>query len=73
MTMPDELSRLTPRTGKADSINHIVQPAFKKLHQSIASHSLLALRFEEKAAKLAFPEPVGIANLLLLTKLDTVF
>src|SRR4051812_33955949 len=72
MTVTDQLPGLTPRRGKAESHEHVVEPALEQPQQVLSGDAGLAAGLVVVVAELLFEQLVVTARLLLLPKLMPV-
>src|SRR4051812_1780472 len=72
VTVGHEVTSLRARSGDAHPVDHVVQPQLQRAEEVLAGHARTVLRIDEVVAELAFEDPVGPADLLLLAKLETV-
>ncbi len=70
--MTHQLTRLTPRDGKAEAVDDAVQTALQLLQQDFAGNALGAGGLLEVIAELAFLREVHTLRLLLFAKLQAV-
>ena len=66
--------RAAARGGSdSETINYVVETAFKKLKEDLTGDTLSARCLVEKVVELLFKHAIGVFSLLLFAKLDTVF
>jgi len=70
MVLSDQHPRFTSGTGKAQSIDHIVEPSFQERQQVLPCDSLLPVSFFEIATKLSFQEAIHPPHLLFFAELN---
>src|SRR5215203_4041007 len=73
VTVSDELSSGLPGLGETHPVDDIVQPGLQDLEQVVTGHTTAAGSLNEVTMELTLKQAIEAADLLLLTKLKTVF
>jgi hypothetical protein len=72
MVMPNQLTGLVSRIGKAEAVDGVVQSSFKKREKDFARNPLLAIGLLKVVTKLVLERPINSLHFLLFSQLGPV-